>query len=45
MEAQQRMEEIDVMSEEDDDDEEEEESLSAEEIFDILKEKKNKRLH
>jgi len=46
MEAQQRMEEMDIMSEEDDgEDEEEEESLSAEEIFDILKEKKNKRLH
>jgi len=46
MEAQQRMEEMDIMSEEEDgEDEEEEESLSAEEIFDILKEKKNKRLH
>jgi len=46
MEAQQRMEEMDIMSEEEDgEDEEEEKSLSVEEIFDILKEKKNKRLH
>ena len=46
LEAQKRMDEIDVMSEDEDNDEDdEEESLSTEEIFDILKEKKNKRLH
>ena len=39
LEAQKRMDEIDVMSEDEDNDEDdEEESLSTEEIFDILKE-------
>jgi hypothetical protein len=46
MEAQQRMEEIDVMSEEDDDDEDDEDGvLDTEEIFEALKEKRNKKLH
>jgi hypothetical protein len=50
MEAQKRMDEIEVMSEsemEEDDDEEDEESedLSVEEMFDIIKEKRGKNLH
>lgn len=45
IEAQQRMEEMDVMAEDEEDDDEEDESLSTEEIFDLLREKKNKSLH
>jgi hypothetical protein len=49
MEAQKRMDEIEVMSEsemEDDDEEDEEsEDLSVEEMFDIIKEKRGKNLH
>lgn len=45
IEAQQRMEEMDVMAEDEDADDEEDESLSTEEIFDLLREKKNKSLH
>jgi hypothetical protein len=50
IEAQKRMDEVEVMSEsemEDDDEEEDEESedLSVEEMFDIIKEKRGKNLH
>jgi len=50
IEAQKRMDEVEVMSEsemEEDDDEEDEESedLSVEEMFDIIKEKRGKNLH
>jgi hypothetical protein len=48
IEAQKRMEEIDVISEEDEDeeeDEEETEDLSVEELFEIIKDKKNKSIH
>ena len=47
IEAQERMENVDVLSEdeEDDEDEEEQEDLSVEELFEIIKEKKNKSLH
>jgi len=47
IEAQKRMEEIDVISEEDEDEEDEEETedLSVEELFEIIKDKKNKSIH
>ena len=48
IEAQERMENVDVLSEDDDedeDDEEEQEDLSVEELFEIIKEKKNKSIH
>lgn len=45
MEAQKRMDEIDVMSEDEDDDDEDEEEMDTEEIFEALKERRNKNLH
>ena len=47
IEAQERMENVDVLSEDDEgeDDEEEQEDLSVEELFEIIKEKKNKSIH
>jgi len=47
IEAQERTENVDVLSEddEDEDDEEEQEDLSVEELFEIIKEKKNKSIH
>jgi len=45
MEAQQRLEEMDITPEEDDDEDDDKEILDAKEIFEALKQKRNKKLH